>query len=110
VVFKEAESSPPLNYEKQGDTIDLSFWRAPERLFDEPMSLSFGREPRWRRQVGLRPRENAHRQSENQPLNHESGKQRSRLAVDRQRWNTNFAKCAGQIYKSVPLSGDAARD
>jgi len=36
VVFKEAESSPPLNYEKQGDTIDLSFWRAPERLFDEP--------------------------------------------------------------------------
>jgi len=36
VIFKEAESSPPLNYEKQGDTIDLSFWRAPERLFDDP--------------------------------------------------------------------------
>ena len=34
--FKEAESSPPLNYEKKGGTIDLSFWRAPERLFDEP--------------------------------------------------------------------------
>ena len=33
--FKEAESSPPLNYEKGGHTIDLSFWRAPERLFDE---------------------------------------------------------------------------
>src|SRR3981081_966838 len=30
--FKEAESSPPLNYEKNGRTIDLSFWRAPERL------------------------------------------------------------------------------
>jgi len=37
--FKEAESSPPLNYEKQGHTIDLSFWRAPERLFDEPDEL-----------------------------------------------------------------------
>src|SRR5207249_8784941 len=35
-IFKEAESVPPLNYEKQGRTIDLSFWRAPERLFDEP--------------------------------------------------------------------------
>src|SRR6266478_8973101 len=33
--FKEAESFPPLNYAKQGSTIDLSFWRAPERLFDE---------------------------------------------------------------------------
>jgi DNA transformation protein and related proteins len=37
--FKEAESSPPLNYEKQGATIDLAFWRAPERLFDEPDEL-----------------------------------------------------------------------
>ena len=34
--FKEAESFPPLNYEKRGGTIDLAFWRAPERLFDEP--------------------------------------------------------------------------
>src|SRR6201987_240496 len=38
-VFKEAESFPPLNYKKQGATIDLSFWRAPERLFDEPDEL-----------------------------------------------------------------------
>ena len=38
-VFKEAESFPPLNYEKKGGTIDLSFWRAPERLFDEPDEL-----------------------------------------------------------------------
>ena len=38
-VFKEAESVPPLNYEKKGRTIDLSFWRAPERLFDEPDEL-----------------------------------------------------------------------
>jgi DNA transformation protein len=37
--FKEAESFPPLNYEKEGGTIDLSFWRAPERLFDEPDEL-----------------------------------------------------------------------
>lgn len=34
--FKEAATSPPLNYRKQGSTIDLSFWRMPERLFDEP--------------------------------------------------------------------------
>ena len=37
--FKEAESAPPLNYRKQGSTIDLSFWRVPERLFDEPDEL-----------------------------------------------------------------------
>ena len=39
VAFKEAESSPPLSYAKKGETIDLSFWRAPERLFDEPDEL-----------------------------------------------------------------------
>lgn len=38
-VFKEAESAPPLNYEKHGRTIDLSFWRVPERLLDEPDEL-----------------------------------------------------------------------
>jgi DNA transformation protein and related proteins len=37
--FKEAEAFPPLNYKKKGSTIDLSFWRAPERLFDEPDEL-----------------------------------------------------------------------
>ena len=37
--FKGAESFPPLNYKKKGSTIDLSFWRAPERLFDEPDEL-----------------------------------------------------------------------
>jgi len=35
-LFKEAEALPPLNYEKGGGSIDLAFWRAPERLFDEP--------------------------------------------------------------------------
>jgi DNA transformation protein and related proteins len=37
--FREAEAFPPLNYAKQGSTIDLSFWRVPERLFDEPEEL-----------------------------------------------------------------------
>ena len=37
-IFREAASFPPLDYAKQGGTIDLSFWRAPERLFDDPMS------------------------------------------------------------------------
>ena len=39
MAFKEAEASPPLNYKKKGSTIDLSFWRVPERLFDEPDEL-----------------------------------------------------------------------
>jgi DNA transformation protein len=39
LAFKEAESFPPLNYAKKGCTIDLSFWRVPERLFDEPDEL-----------------------------------------------------------------------
>ena len=38
-VFKEVESEPPLNYEKQGRTIDLAFWRVPEHLLDEPDEL-----------------------------------------------------------------------
>jgi DNA transformation protein and related proteins len=38
-VFKEAESAPPLTYEKQGQTIDLAFWRVPERLLDEADEL-----------------------------------------------------------------------
>jgi DNA transformation protein len=37
--FKEAEAYPPLNYTKKGGSIDLAFWRAPERLFDEPDEL-----------------------------------------------------------------------
>jgi DNA transformation protein and related proteins len=38
-VFKEAENAPPLNYQKQGQTIDLAFWRVPDRLLDEPEEL-----------------------------------------------------------------------
>jgi DNA transformation protein and related proteins len=34
--FEEAQGFPPLNYDKKGRTIDLSFWRVPERLLDEP--------------------------------------------------------------------------
>jgi DNA transformation protein len=37
--LKEAEAFPPLNYVTKGGTIDLSFWRAPERLFDDPDEL-----------------------------------------------------------------------
>ncbi|WP_342362129.1 TfoX/Sxy family protein [Terrarubrum flagellatum] len=36
VALKEAASEPPLNYRKKGADIDLSFWRVPDRLFDEP--------------------------------------------------------------------------
>jgi DNA transformation protein len=34
-----AASCPPLTYEKQGRSIDLAFWRAPERLLEEPDQL-----------------------------------------------------------------------
>ena len=37
--FKEAQAYPPLNYAKKGGSIDLAFWRAPDRLFDEPDEL-----------------------------------------------------------------------
>ena len=37
--FKEADSFPPLSYEKKGCTIDLPFGAPPERLFDEPDEL-----------------------------------------------------------------------
>jgi DNA transformation protein len=37
--FKEAESFPSLNYVKKGQTIDLSFWRVPDRLFDDDDGL-----------------------------------------------------------------------
>ena len=37
--FEEARASPPLNYAKKGTLIDLSFWRVPDRLFDEPDEL-----------------------------------------------------------------------
>jgi DNA transformation protein len=41
--FAEPASVPPLNYEKGGQLIDLSFWRAPERLFDESTNFWTGR-------------------------------------------------------------------
>ena len=34
--LREAASLPPLNYAKQRSLIDLSFWRLPDRLLDEP--------------------------------------------------------------------------
>lgn len=37
--FKEAEACPSLSYVKNGCTIDLSFWGAPDRLFDEHAEL-----------------------------------------------------------------------
>lgn len=35
-MFKEAEAAPPLRYLKKGVTIDLAYWRLPDRLLDEP--------------------------------------------------------------------------
>jgi DNA transformation protein len=37
--FAEVAATPPLNYEKKGVLIDLSFWRAPERLLDDADEL-----------------------------------------------------------------------
>lgn len=38
-MFHEAASFPPLRYSKRGSVIDLPFWRAPDRLFDDPDAL-----------------------------------------------------------------------
>src|SRR3954451_22846416 len=35
-MFAEARSHPPLSYVKKGISIDLAFWRVPDRLFDDP--------------------------------------------------------------------------
>ncbi len=37
--FAEAASEPPLSYVKGGRSIDLAFWRVPDRLMDEPDEL-----------------------------------------------------------------------
>jgi DNA transformation protein len=37
--FAEAAAHPPLSYEKGGRSIDLAFWRAPDRLFDDTDEL-----------------------------------------------------------------------
>ena len=37
--FAEAAAHPPLDYEKGGSTIALAFWRAPDRLMDDPDEL-----------------------------------------------------------------------
>jgi len=39
VTFQEAASLPPLNYVKQGRTIDLAFWRVPDRFIDDADTL-----------------------------------------------------------------------
>jgi DNA transformation protein and related proteins len=70
VTFKEAESFPPLNYEKKGCAIDLSFWRAPERLLDEPDELvAWAREALMaaRRVAAKRERTAPRRKSKTQP-------------------------------------------
>lgn len=38
-LFKVTTNSNEANYMKNGCTIDLSFWRAPDRLFDEHEEL-----------------------------------------------------------------------
>lgn len=37
--FEEARATPPLSYERLDRIIDLPFWRAPDRLLDEPDDL-----------------------------------------------------------------------
>ena len=67
--FKEAESFPPLNYEKKGATIDLSFWRAPERLFDEPDELVTWARVALAAARRVAAKEDGQRQDENQSRN-----------------------------------------
>jgi DNA transformation protein and related proteins len=72
-IFKEAEAFPPLNYAKKGQTIDLAFWRAPERLFDEPDELMAWARAALQRRTGSPrcangPRQNENRRGENRSV------------------------------------------
>jgi TfoX/Sxy family transcriptional regulator of competence genes len=67
--FEEAQSFPPLNYEKQGRTSTSPFGAHRSGCLTNSMSLSLGREPRWRLRVGSRRSENAQREGENQNRN-----------------------------------------
>lgn len=66
--FNEAAAYPPLNYTKKGELIDLSFWRVPERLFDEPDELLT-----WAREA----MDAAHRVAAKRPVRSKSGKRRA---------------------------------
>jgi DNA transformation protein and related proteins len=68
--FKEAEAFPPLNYDKKGATIDLAFWRVPERLYDEPdefVTWARAALAAARRVAGGRERKAPRRRSRSQP-------------------------------------------
>jgi DNA transformation protein len=84
--FDEAASFPPLNYEKKGNTIDLSFGARPNGCSTSPMSFSTGREQRWPRRVGSRRREAGKRPGESQ------------------RWSGNFDGCPGGARRGGALS------
>jgi DNA transformation protein len=65
-VFKEAECEPPLNYEKQGHSIDLAFWRVPEHLLDEPDELVTWARAALAAALGSRQSENGQHGGKNQ--------------------------------------------
>ena len=69
-VFKEAESEPPLNYEKQGRSIDLAFWRVPEHLLDEPDELVAWARAALRRHIGSRRSEDGQCHGEDRRRRH----------------------------------------
>ena len=50
--FKEAESFPPLNYEKKGSPSTSPFGACRSACSTNPRSLSPGRNRRWRRRSG----------------------------------------------------------
>jgi DNA transformation protein len=37
--FAAAGFGPPLRYRRQGVPVDLAYWRAPDRLLDDPEEL-----------------------------------------------------------------------
>jgi hypothetical protein len=73
VTFKEAESFPPLYYQKGVPPSTSPFGACRSGCSTNPMNLSPGRERRWRRRVGSPPRENGQPQGENQNLNQREG-------------------------------------
>ena len=84
--FKEAETFPPLNYAKGGELIDLSFWRAPERLFDEPDELVAWARAALVPRAASRRSGSGRRQSGNQSHKQRTAAAESRSAKRRAPW------------------------
>jgi TfoX/Sxy family transcriptional regulator of competence genes len=104
VAFKEAEAFPPLNYEKKGGPSIFRFGALRSVCSRNPMSLSPGRERRWRRHGGLLRREHLRREGENHSLNFKSISHVSSPFADRTVRSRSTITGASSLPAAMPSS------